>query len=154
MGTTTLMMPVEVNLAGVRLKRTKVFEVGDGKKKEQMTMSVDFWAAAVVTGTNTAEDGVQGCSDERMFYGTPYRSVNVKLSDGEVHSIVFKSNRDQALKLKIGEAYNFEGTELPPTARTLKRDGKVVATLAPRRILVCDAIVKGKLKITDTHQYQ
>src|ERR1039458_6216443 len=73
MAATVVRMPVHVELTGRRLKRNKVFEVGDGRKKEKMTQAVDFWCQVLVMAV----------SEERhdRDHG-PYRSVWVKLEDG------------------------------------------------------------------------
>ena len=128
MAATVVRMPVHVELTGRRLKRNKVFEVGDGRKKEKMTQAVDFWCQVLVMAV----------SEERhdRDHG-PYRSVWVKLEDGVTGYVIFGDNRDNARRLRRGQAYNFEGFEIKGNSPMLK----------------CHAIVTGKMSIKDTGAY-
>ena len=128
MAATVVRMPVHVELTGRRLKRNKVFEVGDGRKKEKMTQAVDFWCQVLVMAV----------SEERhdRDHG-PYRSVWVKLEDGVTGYVIFGDNRDNAKRLRQGQVYNFEGFEIKGNSPMLK----------------CHAIITGKLVIHDTGTY-
>ena len=128
MAATVVRMPVHVELTGRRLKRNKVFEVGDGRKKEKMTQAVDFWCQVLVMAV----------SEERhdRDHG-PYRSVWVKLEDGVTGYVIFGDNRDNARRLRQGQVYNFEGFEIKGNSPMLK----------------CHAIITGKLVIHDTGTY-
>ena len=125
MAATVVRMPMQVDLAGRRLKRNKVFNVSDGAKKEKMTQVVDFWCKVLVMSV----------SEERTSRDRgPYRSVWVKLEDGVTAYVIFGENRDLATKLRQGLAYNFEGFEIAGKAPMLK----------------CHAIVAGDMIVSDT----
>ena len=129
MAATVVRMPVQVELTGRRLKRSrKVFEVGDGRKKEKMTQAVDFWYQVLVMAV----------SEERhdRNHG-PYRSVWVKLEDGVTGYVIFGDNRDNARRLRPGQVYNFEGFEIKGNSPMLK----------------CHSIINGKLTLRDTGTY-
>ena len=128
MAATVVRMPMQVNLTGRRLKRNKEFLVGDGKKKEKMTQVVDFWCQVLVMAV----------SEERndRDHG-PYRSVWVKLEDGVTGYVIFGDNRDNAKRLRQGQAYSFEGFEIKGNSPMLK----------------CHSVVTGKLTVRDTGTY-
>jgi hypothetical protein len=127
MAATVVRMPVQVELAGRRLKRNKVFNVSDGSKKEEMTQVVDFWCQVLVMSV----------SEERTSRDRgPYRCVWVKLEDGVSGYVIFGENRELATKLRQGKVYNFEGFEIVGKSPMLK----------------CHAVVTGKMTVSDTGQ--
>jgi hypothetical protein len=127
MAATVVRMPVQVELAGRRLKRNKVFNVSNGSKKEEMTQVVDFWCQVLVMSV----------SEERTSRDRgPYRCVWVKLEDGVSGYVIFGENRELATKLRQGKVYNFEGFEIAGKSPMLK----------------CHAVVTGKMTVSDTGQ--
>ena len=120
----TITMPVQVELCGRRLKRTKYVEVSDLKgKAEVMHELMDFWAKVTV---------IEVSEERQSKFDGAYRSVLVKFQNGMSGHVIGYDIRNTLARLAPGQQYNFEGYE------------QKGASL----MLICMAVVTGKLEIT------